>query len=327
MLNFKVHGTGVYLPEKREGRKDFLKKGVSEETLEEWGVFEHRVMSADETGADMEAKAAIIAFKQAGVIPEEIDLIICGAAVPQIHGVANSNILQHKIGAKNAVGLDVVLACAGAIPGLIVAVQFLALSQYETILVTASSNATRFTDYTDPSSFVVMGDGAGAAILKSTNEDRGLLAFDLQTKGEYFEYCGIKVKPPKYPSNDYNQEDLLFFIGDVEDPSSGITKYLLKSVPDSVNRALKKAGFGVQDVDMLICHQNIHPLSGRWVKMLGIPEEKTHFTYSKYGNMSSANIFVNLDEALRMNKIKKGDIVVFAGQGAGFSVGSIVVKW
>ena len=326
-MNTEILGTGSYVPEARETEEDFLEKGVDADLLEEWGVFEHRVMRDDETGADMEAKAALLALERASISPEEVDLIINGAAVPQIHGVANANILQSKIGAKNAAGFDVVLACGGGIPGIIVAAQFIALKQYKSILVTASSNATRFTDHTDPASFVVMGDGAGAAILRPTNEDRGILSFDLQTRGEYFDYCGIKVKPPKYPTKEYNKEKLHFFIGDMDDPSSGITKYLLKSIPETVNRALDKVCLKAQDIDMFICHQNIKPLSGRWVKMLGIPEEKTHFTNSKFGNMSSANIFVNLDEALQEGKIKKGDIVVFAGQGAGFSVGSIVMKW
>ncbi|MBI5187577.1 MAG: ketoacyl-ACP synthase III [Nitrospirae bacterium] len=331
MIKAGVIGTGSYLPEKRETIDDFLKKGATRELIEKWGVFEHRVMAEDETVTDMEVKASKIALEQAGIGPEDIDLIISGSAIPRQIGVPNSNAIQYRIGAKRSAAFDVLMACGSAIPEIIIAAQFISLKQYRYILLTGSCHLTRIADPSDPASFVVIGDGAGALVM-GPSESSGILSFDIQTKGEFFDYCGAKIKKPKKGSieRDYyqsSQERLYFYIEDVENASSGVVRYLVSSVPATVKKALSNAKLTINDIDILISHQNINPLVGNWLKMLGIPMEKAHLTYSKYGNMSAANIFVNLDEAFQMNKIKKGDIVVLAGQGAGFSVGSIVMKW
>ncbi|MBI4745918.1 MAG: ketoacyl-ACP synthase III [Deltaproteobacteria bacterium] len=304
-----------------------MKKGVSLETIEKWGVFEHRVIGDDETTTDMEASAAMNALDMAGIAPEAIDLIISCTAVSRQVGIPNANALQNKIGAANAAGFDVTMACGSAIPSILVAAQFIAAGLYRYALVTGSSDATTVADPTDPPSFVVLGDGAGAMVVGSGKDERsGILSFDMQSKGEYFDYCGFKVKKPKISAAD-SQERLYFYIKELEDSYSEFRDYLIESVPNSVNISLSRAGITVDNIDFYIAHQNINTISGMWVKKLGIPPEKTHLTYHKYGNMTSANIFVNLDEALQANRIKKGDIVLFAGQGAGFSVGSIVMKW
>lgn len=333
ILKSQIIGTGSYLPSKKEGLPDFLSKGASRELVDKLGVYEHRVMGEDETVTDMEIEAAKIAVKRAGISPDDIDLIISGTAIPRQIGVPNSNALQFGIGAKNAAAFDIHLACASSIPSLVVASQFIELNQYKCILLTGSCHITRIADPTDPSSFIVLGDGAGAVIMAPSERESGILSFDLQTNGEYFNYCGSRVKKPKFQSpknKDYfesDKEKLYFYIEDVENASSGVGRYLVSSVPNTVKKSIKKAGLSMEEVDFFITHQNINPLSGNWVKILGIPPEKTHLTYHKYGNMTSANIFLNLDEALQEGKIKDGNIVVFAGQGAGFSVGSIVMKW
>lgn len=328
MINaIEIIGTGSYLPKKRETVEDFLKKGVPQEVLDEWGILEHRVMGDDETIIDMETNAALLAIKSAGICPSEIDLIISGTSVHQITGVANSNALQYRLGAKNAAAFDITMACACAIPQMVTAAQFITSSQqYSTILLTGSSHITRFADPTDPSTFVVLGDGAGALIMQPSESGSGIISFDMKTEGKHYEYCGVKVKKPKELEHTSAEEKPYFFIGDIS-ASEGVTRYLLKSVPETVNTALKRADLTTEDIDHLIMHQNIDTLSGRWIEKLKVPKEKVHITNEKYGNMTSANIFVNLDEALKSGKIKKGEIVVFAGQGAGFSVGSIVMKW
>lgn len=332
-LKIKILGTGSYLPARRESVDDFMKKGATRDLIDGWGVAEHRVMGHEETVTDMEAAAALKAIEMAGIRPDEIDLIISGTAIPRQIGVPNSNALQSKIGAKNAAAFDVLMACASAIPAITVAAQFITLKQYKCILVTGSCHLTKIADPTDPSSFIVLGDGAGAMIIgpAKAGEDSGILSFDIQTNGDYFDYCGAKIKKPKYrqANRDYVDacEKLYFYIEDVENAASGVVKYLIKSVPATVKKSLEKAGLTIQDIDLFISHQNINPLVGNWVKMISIPPEKTHLTYSKYGNMSAANIFVNLDEAVRTNRIKDGDLILFAGQGAGFSVGSIVMRW
>ncbi len=327
MINaIEIIGTGSYLPEKRETVEDFLKKGASQELIDDWGVFEHRVMGENETVTDMEAKAAYLAIERAGIKAEEIGLIISSTAVQQQAGAANSNALQARIGATNAAAFDISAACVSAIPGIMTAAQYISSKIYKYILVTGSSHITRFADQTDPSSYIVLGDGAGALIMTASESGSGILAYDMRTEGQYYDYCGVKFKRPKELEHTTSEEKLYFFIGDIS-ASKGVTKYLLTSVPETVNAALNKINLTTKDIDFLIMHQNINTLSGRWLEKLKIPNNKTYLSNAKYGNMTPANIFVNLDESIQAGKIKKGDTLVFAGQGAGFSVGSIVMKW
>ncbi len=327
-----IIGTGSYLPEGRETVEDFLRMGASKEMIDKWGVFEHRVMGENETVTDMEVKAAQKAMQSADISPENIDLIISTSTLPIQIGLSNSNLLQYRLGSLNAATFDVVQGYS-SIPLIIVASQFIALKQYRYILITASSNATKVTDSTDPASFVVIGDGAGALVMGSTEEDRGVVTFDMQSQGKYYYNCGIKIKEPKNKRirerqyYDLPSDKLLFYIEAVDDDQSDFWNYAVYSVPENVNRVLTKAGLRVPEIDFFIFHQNVQTLSAKWPELLDIPKEKTYFTYSRYGNMLASNIFVNLDEALRKNKIKKGDLVVLSGQGAGFSVGSIVMKW
>ncbi|MDH3973437.1 MAG: 3-oxoacyl-ACP synthase III family protein [Deltaproteobacteria bacterium] len=328
-----IIGTGSYLPEKKESVDDFLKKGAGRELIDKWGVFEHRVMGVHETVTDMEAEAAKIAIKRAGLKPEDIELIIGITALSEEVNPQNACLTQQKVGAVNAATLAMDLSCCGAIPAMITAGNFITLGQYKYILLVASCNLTRVSDDTDPASYVVLGDGASAIVMAKGRDDRGIISFDMETKGEFFSNCGIKIKRPKLYEEEPSyiktpSERLLFFIDyDETNTSSKLNRYAFQSVPDSVNRTLKKAGMTAEDIDLFISHQNVAALCGKWVEMLEIPMGKAHFTYQKCGNMSAANIWVNLDEAIQENKLGDGNIVVFAGQGSGFHVGSLVMKW
>ena len=323
-LNVKIIGTGSYLPEQKESVKDFLAKGASQDFIDHAGVFEHRVIGDNETVTDMEAKAAEKALQVAGITSQDIDLIIGITALSEETNPQNVALTQKKIGATNAAAIHVDLSCAGAIPAMIIAANFIELGQYKNILLVASCNLTTVSGNTDPASYVVLGDGASAIVMtKADNNKQGILAFDLEAKGQYFSYCGIKSEPRKAP---------LFFIDEKAlaetNDASGLQRYLVSSVPKSVNRALKKAELKASEVDLLVPHQNNKILGQKWVDNLmkkGI--KNAHTTYEKYGNMSAANIWVNLDEALKENKIKEGDIIAFAGQGSGFHVGSIIMRW
>jgi len=327
ILNIKITGTGSYLPEQKETVDDFLKKGVPQKFLDEVGIIEHRVIGNNETVTDMEAKAAKIAINKAGITPNDIDLIIGVTAVSEEINPQNVCRTQQKINALNAAVIQMDLSCCGPIHAMVVAANFIALGQYKNILLVGSSNSTTVSGSKDPASFVVLGDGASAIIMtKADNKNQGILSFDLETKGQYFDYCGVK------PQHDDPDKKPLFFIDEKAltqaSDSSGLQRYLVSSVPKSVNRAIKKAEIKGSDIDLLVPHQNNKILGQKWVDTLlkkGI--KNAHTTYQKYGNMSAANIWVNLDEALKENKIKEGDIIAFTGQGSGFHVGSVIMRW
>ncbi|MFC1749454.1 3-oxoacyl-ACP synthase III family protein [Pseudomonadota bacterium] len=328
MLATKILGTGSYLPENKETTEAFLKKGAPLELIERWGVYEHRVMPKSMTVTDMEATAALRAIQSAGLHVDDIELIICATALPRQLCTPNSNALQEKLGARRAAAFDINMACAGNIAAMIVAAQFIALNQYKYVLVTGSSYFTAVADQTDAASFIVLGDGAGAVVMGASKHS-GILAHDLQSNGRYYDHCGINRRLPKKreEKSKISEEELLFYVTSPEDTPEDMLDYIKSSLPNSVKKSLSRCGIRNNDIDLLVAHQNISPIVDSWVNLIGIHEKNTVFTYQKYGNMPAANIFVNLDEAVQNKRIKDNDIVVFAGQGAGFSVGSIVYTW
>ncbi|MBI5788573.1 MAG: 3-oxoacyl-ACP synthase III family protein [Candidatus Schekmanbacteria bacterium] len=321
------------MPETKVSLNDFKLKGVPQSLLDKLGILEHRICLPDEESTDMEVKAAKNALEKSGFNAADLDLIICSPVFTQTCGVPNSNLLQAKLGATKAAAFDIMQACSGIIPQLMVATNFITLGQYQNILIANSTDWGRIVHPQDLENFVVLGNGASAAVLTATEPPWGFLAFDMQTDGRFYHKCGArtesldnKVLHQRY----YECADgrLFFYIdNDIKNQSSSWARYLLLSIPKTLNAVLAKAGLKKEDVDMLVLHQNIDPLVNGWIKLCGIPREKTFCTHHKYGNLASANLMTNLNELIENGRLKDGDIVAFVAQGAGFSVGSAILRW
>ncbi len=329
-LPLKVAGLGLYFPRKRETRDQFVKRGIPNEIIEDLGIYERRLIGEKESIIDMEVKASKAAIKNAGLQPSDIDLIMSATILPEMIGIPNSNQLQFLIGANKAAAFDLCQACGTLIPGMIIAANFIAAGQYERILLTASTNWSAISDSTQPSADFVLGDGAGAMVLTASKLGYGILSFDMQTNGKFYQNCGIRMghdHTTKY--YDKHNKKLLFFIDNkgIESSKSGFGRYLLTNGPNSFKASLRKARLTTEDIDCAVIHGNVKPVVRGWIKGMKVPSERFPLTFNQYGNLSVVTLLPNLKKGLKEGLIKKDSTVAFVSQGAGFSAGSIIMRW
>ncbi|MCX7922139.1 MAG: 3-oxoacyl-ACP synthase III family protein [Clostridia bacterium] len=338
-FNAGIVALGKYLPEKRMTEEDFIKAGVPKESLDKWGVYEHRVSDINESPSDMSIKAARNLIESNNIDPKEIDLIIDCAFIPDYIHPGNSHRIQYELGANKAATIDIVPSSGGVVPQLIMAEALIKSQTYNNALITCSSKFTSVADKTDLFSLVLAGDGAAAALVSKTNKETGILSSNLITRGEFHSNSGIKMKKPLNSSNKgmvYEDDDskLLFYIdnayifSDNQDKEGTLDKFILNSVPLSSKIALEKINMSYDDVDFWITHQNVKVLREHWLEVVGA-KAKGNYYYSadKYGNLYNVNLLVNLIEAAEKSYISESDIVVLGGLTSGYSTGTIVMKW
>lgn len=321
-----ILGTGSYLPEQIVTNKD-LEKLV--DTSDEWivsrtGISERRKAEDEIATSDLATFAAEKALKDAGITAEDLDLIIVATITPDMFFPSTACIVQEKIGAKNATAFDLSAACTGFIYGMSVGSQFIATGMYKYVLVIGAETMTRILNPQDRNTVVLFGDGAGAAVLGPVAEGSGILAFDLGSDGSggdlLYQAAGGSKLPACAETIEKGEHYLVMHGKDV-------FKFAVKIMGETSLKALDKAGLTRENVDFLVPHQANIRIVDSAVKRLQLPTEKVYINLDKYGNMSGASVPVALDEALKEDKIKKDDIIVLVGFGAGLTWGSCVIRW
>jgi len=323
-----IIGTGSYLPEKVLSNFD-LEKIL--DTSDEWittrtGVRERRVARDDEASSDLARVASERALETAGVVPEEIELIVLATVTPDTQCPSGANWLEAKLGAVNAVSFDITAACTGFIFALSVARQYIQSGIYHNALVVASEVMTRTLDWTDRQTCILWGDGAGAAVITEVDGDRGVLSTHIHTDGASGETLlmpggGSKTTPISYQSVD----EKLHFLDMIGANLS--FKVAVKRFTEACEEALSHNGHTMDEVKVIIPHQaNLRILQGM-AKQLGISMDKVYVTIHKYGNISSATVPIALDEAVRDGTIQPGDLVLLTAFGGGYTWGSALIRW
>jgi 3-oxoacyl-[acyl-carrier-protein] synthase-3 len=321
-----IVGLGSFLPEDKITNFD-LEKMV--DTSDEWiktrtGISERRKALPSEAASDLGTKAAQKALEDAGITAEEIDLIIVATVTPDMFFPSTACLIQNNIGATRAAAFDISAACSGFIYALATGSQFIAAGAYNTVLVVAAEVLTKIVDFEDRNTCVIFGDGAGAAVLRPVEEGKGFLSFELCADGSGGDLLKVPAGGSRKPASEEtvrNREHFMSMCG------NEVFKFAVKVMGDAALRVLEKAGLTKNDVDYLVPHQANNRIIDSAVKRLGLSPEKVYRNIDKYGNMSSASIAVALDEATRKGCLKKDDIVVIVGFGAGLTWGSIVIKW
>ena len=308
-MNAGIIGTGRYLPEKVLTNFD-LEKMM--DTSDEWirtrtGIEERRIADEQTASSDMAYEAAKIAIEDAGISPEEIDLIVTATVTPDKPFPSVSCILQDRLGAKNAGAMDVSAACAGFIYGIVTAKQFIETGAYRYVLVVGVEKLSKITNWEDRNTAVLFGDGAGAVVLGPVSEGRGILAFELGSDGSGGKYL--------------YQEQYITMNG------REVFKFAVRQMGESSVNVLEKAGLKKEDVSLFIPHQaNIRIMESARQK-LELPPEKMSKTIHKYGNTSSASIPISIVEELEAGRIKDDDVIVMVGFGGGLTWGALVLRW
>ncbi len=325
-INSMIAGTGSFAPSRILTNYE-LEKMV--ETSDEWiitrtGIKERRI-SEDGTGpSDLALEASKIALKEAGLKPEEIDLILLGTVTPDYLLPSTACILQDKLGAKNAAVLDIVAACSGFIYGLSIASAFIAIGQYRNVLVVGVETLSKILNWEDRNTCVLFGDGAGAALVTPTAEEKGILGTFLSGDGSLANLLHIPIGGARTPLTKDNYDLKKHYICM---QGNEVFKSAVRAMDAAAKRIIAEVGLTPDEIDLLIPHQANIRIIEALAKRLKVSMDKVYVNIDRYGNTSAASVPIALDEARKKGAIKEGSNTVLVAFGAGFTWGSAVIRW
>lgn len=322
----EIASTGRYLPERLLTNAE-LETMVS--TSDEWirertGIRERRIAAGAVGAADMGVEASRIAMDRANVHPGEIDLIVVSTATPDRLLPATACDVQAKLGATHAAAFDIAAACSGFLYAMTVAEGYLAAGRGEIALVIATEKMSGIVDWDDRATCVLFGDGAGAAIVRRSQNGRGVLSSFMRSDGNLAELLWRPaggVIEPITPQNLARRDHLLKMAG------REVFKAAVRSMAEAADQALARAGLTGEDIDLFIPHQANMRIIEATARYANVPMEKVFINVDRYGNMSSATIPVALDEAVEQGLLKPGSNVLMVAFGAGFTWASSVLRW
>ena len=319
----RIAGTGSYLPAKVLTNDD-LSKIV--DTSDEWiasrtGIRERHIAAEDETTGDLAFHAAVRALEAAGVEASELDLIVLGTTTPDLVFPSTACLLQHRLGANGCAAFDVNAACSGFVYALSVADNFIRSGSAKTVLVVGSETLTRMVDWTERTTCVLFGDGAGAVVLKADNET-GILSTHLHADGGKKELLwnpvGVSVG---FNENEKNAGVRIRMAG------SEVFKYAVKALDAIVDETLEANGLDRHALDWLIPHQANLRIIEATAKRLDLPMDRVIVTVDRHGNTSSGSVPLALDEAVRSGKVQRGQMLLLEAFGGGFTWGSVLLRY
>jgi 3-oxoacyl-[acyl-carrier-protein] synthase III len=320
-------GTGRGLPPTVVTNHEFAAMGI--DTSHQWifertGISERRIAKNGETTCSMAAEAAHKAMDRSGTHARELDAIILSTATPDRLLPSTAVDLQAALGATRAAAFDLSAACSGWLYGLTVAEGMIMSGTAETALVVGSEKMSSIVDWTDRATCVLFGDGAGAAVLKRSKMGKGILSTFMRSDGTLAE---LLYRPHGGATIPFSAEVLEGRSHFVKMAGREVFKHAVRMMAEAADRALDAAKLTGADVDVLIPHQANIRIIEATAKHANIPMEKVFVNVDRYGNTSSASIPIALDEAIECGRVKDGSTVLLAAFGAGFTWGSMVVRF
>lgn len=313
-------GTGGYLPE-TVLTNDQISQTI--DTSDEWimartGIRERRIAARDETASSMAEIAARQAIEAAGIAPETIDLIIVGTGTPDRVFPSTACLLQHRLGISHCAAFDVQAACSGFVFALSIADQYIRAGNARHVLVVGSELNSRLVDWTDRSTCILFGDGAGAVVL-GVSDQPGILSTHIHSDGQYQDL--LYVPNPAYEQDDVTASRYLKMQG------NEVFKVAVNTLGRIVDETLEENGLEKADIDWLVPHQANIRIINATAKKLGMSMDQVVVTVEKQGNTSSASIPLALNEAIRDGRIQRGQTVLMEAFGGGFAWGSALIRY
>jgi 3-oxoacyl-[acyl-carrier-protein] synthase III len=323
--NVKIIGTGSYTPETVYTNK-YLETII--ETSDKWiqenlGIKERRIAAKNQATSDLAANAALNAIEKSGLSKDDIDLIIVATATPDRLAPSTAAIVQDKIQAYNAVAFDISAVCSGFLYGMSVASQYIAAGIYDNVLVIGADTFSRITDWTRRDA-VFFGDGAGAAVFSNGNVTEGFLAFRLYTDGRGKWNYTIPAGGSEMPATEETVKNGMHYF---QMNGREVYETGTKVLPIAINQVLNDTGLSISDIDFMIPHQPSIKILQKTAEIIGLPWEKVMTNMDKYANTSGATIPILLDEVNRAGILKRGNNVLFAAVGSGWTYGASILKW
>ena len=320
----RITGTGSYLPPRRLTNADLVAELAANgvETTDEWivertGIRARHFAAPDVASSDLGAEAARRALQAAGLQPADIDLIIVATSTPDMVFPSAACILQNKLGISGCPAFDIQAVCSGFVYALTVADAMIKSGAASKALVIGAEVFSRILDFSDRTTCVLFGDGAGAVVLQAS-QTPGILASDLHADGKY---VGILCVPGHVSGGSVLGDPLLKMDG------QAVFKLAVGVLESAARTTLSKASLTEADIDWLIPHQANIRIMQSTAKKLKIPFEKVIVTVDQHGNTSAASIPLALDHAVREGKIKQGDILMLEGVGGGFTWGAVLLEY
>ena len=299
------------------------------DTNDEWittrtGIKQRHKAAPDEYTSQFGVKAALQAIERSGLKPEDIDVIVCATTTPDQILPSTGALIQAKIGAVNAAGMDVFAACSGFLYGITMVESMIRTGAIKYALVIGAEVLTKYVDYTDRTTCVIFGDGAGAAVLGPVTGGKGILATKIKSDGRYeaqlYSPGGGTTLGTTHETID-NRDHFFKMKG------NELFKVAVRSMADISAEMIEKAGLTIDDIDLVIPHQANQRITDAVASRLGVPDEKVYSNIAEHGNTSSASIPIAMDECIEAGRIKEGTIVLLTAFGGGVTWGGTVIRF
>lgn len=327
MYGSRIAGTGASVPDRILTNAE-LERMVN--TSDEWivtrtGISERRIASDDQATSDLAEGAARCALEAAAVDPHDLDLILVNTVTPDMFFPSTACVLQERLGASRAAAFDLLAACAGFVYGLSVADAYLRAGLMRNILVIGADTLSKVVDWSDRGTCVLFGDGAGAVLVQRTTADPCILSTHLYSDGSKGKQLIIPGGGSRQPACQQVIDEKLVTI---RMPNGNeVFKTAVRSMEEAAMAALKANGVEVSDIDLFISHQANARIIYAVAERMGLPRERIFMNIDRYGNTSAASIPIAMDEAVRVGRLKRGDLLLLTAFGGGITWGSALIRW
>ncbi|MFB5191535.1 beta-ketoacyl-ACP synthase III [Alicyclobacillus fastidiosus] len=320
-----ILGTGSALPNRVLTNAD-LEQMV--ETNNEWivtrtGIEERRIAEPGEATSDYVAAACQRALEMSGVAPSDVDMLICATVTPDHAFPSTGNLVQERLGLTKASAFDLSAACSGFLYALSLGTSMIEAGRAKYVLVSAGDILSRIVDYTDRTTCVLFGDGAGAVLLGPAEGDSGVMSFAIHSDGSGKDTLYLKAGGSRYPAT---QETVAKGDHYLKMAGRDTFKFAVQAMVSATEEVLEQAGLQPEDVALYVPHQANLRIIDAARRRFHIPDERVALTLNKYGNTSGSSIPIALDEFYRAGRVKKGDVVLCVGFGAGLTWGAAAFR-
>jgi 3-oxoacyl-[acyl-carrier-protein] synthase III len=327
LRHVKIAGLSTYVPPKVLTNAD-LEKLV--DTNDEWilqrtGIRERHIAEPGVGTSDLAKEAALGALRQAGISPDQLGFIVVGTTTPDTIFPSTACMLQHKIGAHHAWGFDLGAACSGFTYAVTTGMQLVATGAHDYVLAVGADVMSSIIDYTDRTTCVLFGDGAGAVVLTAARDDEPhIIDFAAEIDGSGGPALCMPAGGSRMPASHETVDKRLHY---VKQDGATVFKFAVKKTEEICRRLLERNGLTSADLDLFVSHQANRRIIAAAAERLDLPDEKVVINLEMYGNTTAATIPLALADAMRQGRLKKGDLVLLTSVGAGFTVGAVLLRW
>ena len=331
MPNPYFSGTGFYLPPRVVTNNEL---STYLDTTDEWiqertGIKERRYVEVGVGPSDLAIPAAKQALEAAELEVTDIDFLIFATSTPDFYAPGSGCLLQDKMGFNEIGALDIRVQCSGFLYGLSIAEQYIKTGVFKNILLIGAEVQSTAMDLTDEGrdTAIIFGDGAGAAIISATDEERGILSTHMHSEGKYLKELWLESPASNTGNPRISSKDLDAGRQYLKMNGREVFRHAVKRFPEVIHECLEKNNLTAADINLLIPHQANLRITQMVQKKLGLKEDQVYSNIHKYGNTTAGTIPIALAEVVKEGKISKGDIIIFASFGSGFTWASAAIKW